>query len=147
MEREDPLVGFHFAVEIQGVVKGYFTECAGLGSENEIIEHKVVTESGQEVVMKIPGRLQWENITLKRGITSSMDIWDWRKQVEEGAVAEARHDGSVTMFDQQLNPVARWEFKQGWPVKVTGPQPKSDSNEIGVEELTIAHEYISRVSI
>jgi phage tail-like protein len=147
MDREDPLVGFHFAVEIQGVVKGFFTECSGLGSENDIIEHKVVTESGQEIVLKIPGRLKWENITLKRGITSSMDIWDWRKQVEDGKVDEARHDGSVTMFDQGLNPVARWEFKKGWPVKVTGPQPKSDSNEIGVEELTIAHEYISRVSV
>ena len=146
-DHEDPLVGFHFAVEIQNVVSGYFTECAGLGSEHEIIEHQVVTESGQEVVMKLPGRLKWESITLKRGITSSMDIWDWRKQVEDGQIKEARHDGSITMFDHQLNPVARWEFKRAWPVKVTGPQPKADSNEIGIEELTLAHEYISRVAI
>ncbi|MGC9466976.1 MAG: phage tail protein [Anaerolineae bacterium] len=146
-EREDPLVGFHFSVEIQGVVTGFFTECSGLGSEHEVIEHNVVTEQGQEIVMKIPGRLKWENITLKRGITSSMDIWDWRKMVEDGRVDEARHDGSITMFDHQLNPVARWEFKRGWPLKVTGPQPKADSNEIGVEELTIAHEYIVRVEI
>ncbi len=146
-EHEDPLVGFHFSVEIQGVVKGFFTECSGLGSEHEVIEHNVVTEQGQEIVMKIPGRLKWENITLKRGITSSMDIWDWRKQVEDGKVADARHDGSITMFDHELNPVARWEFKRGWPIKVTGPQPKSDSNEIGIEELTIAHEYIVRVKV
>jgi phage tail-like protein len=144
---EDPLVGFHFSVEIQGVVTGYFTECTGLGSEHEVIEHNVVTEKGQEVVMKVPGRLKWENIVLKRGITSNMDIWDWRKEVEDGKVADARHDGSVTMFDQELNPVARWEFKRGWPLKVTGPQPKSDSNEIGIEELTIAHEYITRVAV
>ncbi len=147
MPEENPLVGFHFSVEVQGVVTGFFTECTGLGSEHEVIEHKVVTEQGQEIVMKIPGRLQWENITLKRGITSAMDIWDWRKQVEDGQVADARHDGSITMFDQELNPVARWEFQNAWPVKVTGPQPKSDSNEIGIEELTLAHEYISRVDI
>ena len=146
-EHEDPLVGFHFAVEVQNVVTGYFTECTGLGSEHEVIEHNVVTEQGQEVVMKIPGRLKWEDIVLKRGITSSMDIWDWRKEVENGQVADARHDGSITMFDQKLNPVARWEFKRGWPLKVTGPQPKSDSNEIGIEELTIAHEYIERVAV
>ncbi|MDF1512929.1 MAG: phage tail protein [Anaerolineae bacterium] len=146
-DHEDPLVGFHFAVEIQGVVTGYFTECTGLGSEHEVIEHKVVTEKGIEVVMKIPGRLKWENIVLKRGITSNMDIWDWRKEVEDGQVDGARHDGSITMFDQELSPVARWEFKRGWPLKVTGPQPKSDSNEIGIEELTIAHEYIVRVAV
>lgn len=146
-EYEDPLVGFHFAVEVQGVVTGYFTECSGLGSEHEVIEHNVVNEKGQEIVIKVPGRLKWDNITLKRGITSNMDIWDWRKMVEDGQVEDARHDGSVTMFDSQLNPVARWEFKRGWPLKVTGPQPKSDSNEIGIEELTIAHEYITRVEV
>jgi phage tail-like protein len=143
--REDPLVGFHFAVEIQGAVTGYFTECSGLGSENEIIEHKVVNEKGVEVVMKIPGRLKWEDITLKRGITSSMDIWDWRKKVEEGKVSEARQDGSIVMYDQSLKEVARWNFFSAWPIKVSGPQPKSDSNEIGVEELGIAHEFIERV--
>lgn len=147
MPEENPLVGFHFSVEVQGVVRGFFTECTGLGSEHEVIEHKVVTEQGQEIVMKIPGRLKWENITLKRGITSAMDIWDWRKQVEDGRVEEARHDGSITMYDQELNPVARWEFQKAWPVKVTGPQPKADSNEIGIEELTLAHEYITRVDI
>ncbi len=144
--REDPLVGFHFAVDIQGQVTGYFTECSGLGSEQEVIEHKVVNEAGVEVVMKVPGRLKWENITLKRGITSNMDIWTWRKMVENGDVVGARADGSVVMYDQALAEVARWNFQSGWPVKVTGPSVKADGNEIGVEELTIAHEYIERVN-
>jgi phage tail-like protein len=141
---QDPLVGFHFAVDLQGIIKGYFTECSGLGSEQDVIEHKVINEKGVEVVMKVPGRLKWENITLKRGITESMDIWEWRQLVEDGKVEEARRDGSITMFNQQLTPVARWDFRRAWPVKVSGPQPKADSNEIGIEELTIAHEYIRR---
>lgn len=146
-DREDPLVGFHFGVDIQnGKITGYFTECSGLGSEHEVIEHKVVTETGQEVVMKLPGRLKWDNITLKRGITSSMDLWDWRKQVEDGDVDGARADGSIVMYDQNLNEVARWNFERAWPIKISGPQPKSDSNEISVEELEMAHEYIARVS-
>ena len=37
-DHEDPLVSFHFAVDIQGVVQGFFTECSGLGSETEIVE-------------------------------------------------------------------------------------------------------------
>lgn len=143
--RTDPLVGFHYAVEIQGMVSGYFTECSGLGSEHEVIDHKVVDEQGTEVVMKIPGRLKWENVTLKRGITDNMDIWDWRKQVEDGDVESARANGSIVMFDQQLSEMARWNFEGGWPVKVSGPSVKSDSNEIGIEELSIAHEGLWRV--
>jgi phage tail-like protein len=144
--RTDPLVGFHYAVEIQGMVSGYFTECSGLGSEHEVIEHKVVDQNGREIIMKIPGRLKWENITLKRGITDNMDIWDWRKKVEDGDVDAARANGSIVMFDQHLNEMARWNFENAWPVKVSGPQVKSDTNEISIEELTIAHEGLWRVN-
>jgi phage tail-like protein len=145
LQRKDPLVSFQYAVEIQGKVSGYFTECAGLGSEHEVIEHKVVDSKGKEVIQKVPGRLKWENIVLKRGITDSMDIWDWRKKVEEGKVDDARANGSIVMMDQHLNAVARWNFENAWPVKVSGPSMKSDSNEIGIEELTIAHEGLWRV--
>ncbi len=145
-KRQNPLVGFHFAVDIGGVIKGYFTECSGLGSEHEVIEQREVNEKGREIVIKLPGRLKWDNITLKRGITSSMDIWAWRQQVEDGDVESARKDGSIVMYDRKLKEVARWNFRRAWPVKVTGPQPKADSNEIGLEELTLAHEFIRRVS-
>ncbi len=141
----DPLVQFHYAIEVQGVLKGYFTECSGLGSEHEVIEHKAVDSKGKEVVQKIPGRLKWENIVLKRGITDNMDIWDWRKQVEDGKVKDARKNGSIVMMDQDLNVVARWNFENAWPVKVTGPKLQSSSNEIGVEELTITHERLERI--
>lgn len=144
MADENPLVGFHFMLDVQGAITGYFTECSGIGSENEVIEHKVITEKGQEVVLKIPGRLKWENITLKRGITSNMDMWKWRKKVEDGDHKGAQMNGSVVMFDQTLKEVARWNFERAWPVKISGPQPKADGNEIGIEELTIAHEYIKR---
>lgn len=145
--REDPLVGFHFALEVQDQIAGYFTECSGIGSENEIITHNVVNEKGVEVVLKIPGRLKWGDITLKRGITTNLDLWDWRKLIEDGKVGEARRDGSVVMFDQTLTEVARWNFNQAWPAKISGPVPKAEGNEIVVEEITICHEYIARVKV
>lgn len=144
--REDPLVGCRFKVDVGGVITGYFTECSGLGSETDIIEQKVVNEKGVEVVMKVPGRLKWGDITLKRGITSDMQIWNWRKKVEEGDVDGARRNGSIVMYDQSLAERARWDFMNAWPSKVSGPAPKADSNEIGIEELVLVHEYIKRVS-
>jgi phage tail-like protein len=132
-------------LDISGVIQGYFTEVSGLGSENEVIEHKIVKD-GKEIVRKIPGRLKWGDITLKRGITASMDIWTWRKSVEDGNVSSARKNGSIFMLDQEGAPVAHWKFEHGWPSKVSGPSIKSDANEIGVEELVIVHEYIVRVT-
>ena len=141
----DPLIGAHFQVSV-GAVTGYFTEVAGLGSETEVIEHKIMAKDVKEpLIRKVPGRLKWGDITLKRGITSSMDFYDWRKQVEQGDVDGARLDGTITMFDNTFAPVAEWTFNKGWPSKISGPSLSADGNAIGVEELTIVHEGIKRV--
>jgi phage tail-like protein len=144
--REDPLVGFNFMIDVGGKIKGYFTEVSGLGSESDVIESKVMTEKGVEVVLKIPGRLKWGDITLKRGITSNMDMWDWRQMVVDGDAAGARMNGSIVMFDRTGAEAARWNITNAWPLKISGPAPKSDSNEIGVEELTLVHEAILRAN-
>jgi phage tail-like protein len=144
VQTRDPLVGFHYAIEVQGVVTGYFTECSGIGSEHEVIEHKIVDEKGRELIQKIPGRLKWENVTFKRGITENMDIWDWRETVVQGQVDDARRNGSIVMFNQSLEEVARWNFENAWPLKVSGPSMKADSNEFGIEELVLTHEGLYR---
>ena len=142
----DPLIGFNFRLEIEGKLTGYFTECSGIGSEHEIIEHKAVDENGHEFVQKIPGRLKWQDVSLKRGITDTMDIWDWRTEVENGKMGAARTHGSIIMMDRNYQDVARWNFENGWPSKVTGPSVKSDSNEFGIEEVTLVIERMWRVS-
>jgi phage tail-like protein len=142
----DPLIGFNYALEIEGKLSGYFTECSGIGSEHEIVEHKVVDDQGHEIVQKIPGRLKWGDVTLKRGITEKMDIWDWRQKVEEGNMSEARTNCSIVMFDRNYEAVARWDFVNAWPSKVSGPEVKADSNEFGVEEVILVHEGMKRTS-
>ncbi len=141
---KDPLVGFHYKIEVQGEITGFFTECGGLGSETEIIEHKIIDERGVEIIQKIPGRMKYTDITLKRGITDNMDVWKWRKMVEDGDVAGARRNGSIVMFDQKLTEVARWNLRNAWPSKVSGPSLQSDSNAVGIEEMTIVHEGLVR---
>jgi phage tail-like protein len=141
---EDPLLGFNFMLELEGAVAGYFTECNGIGSEHEVIEHKVVDKGGHEIIRKIPGRLKFTDITLKRGITSDMKIWEWRDLAVIGKIADARKNCTITMLSRDYKPVATWHFANAWPSKVTGPSLKADSNEIGVEEITIVHEGMYR---
>lgn len=141
---EDPLLGFNFMLELEGALVGYFQECSGIGSEHEVTEHKVVDESGHEITRKIPGRLKWGDVTLKRGITSNLDLWEWRDQVVNGDVKGARKNCTVTMMDRAYSPVAVWHFTAAWPSKVNGPSLKSDDNSIGVEEVTLVHEGMYR---
>jgi len=144
-KRTDPFGSMRFEVEVKPWVSGSFRECTGLGSETELIETKESMPGGFTEYIKCPGALKWDNITLKRGITYSMELWQWRGKVEEGKVDDARANGSIKMYDSQNSCVARWNFENGWPQKVSGPTFNATSNEIGVEELVIVHEGVSRV--
>jgi phage tail-like protein len=146
MEEKDPLVSAWFSVEFQGAVVGAFRECTGLGSENEVVEYKASGPGGQFILKKVPGRMKWNNITLKRGITDAMDMWKWRQLVEEGKVNEARKSGSIVMHDQEGGQIARWNFVNAWPSKLTGPTANATANEVGIEELEITHEGYTRVN-
>ena len=141
----DPVIGFSFSVEISGKVAGYFTEIGGLGSETEIVEHKVTDPQGRDVIQKIPGRLKYTDVTLKRGVTAALDFWTWRKMVEDGNIVGARSNGTIIMYDQALTAVAQWDFTNAWPTKVSGPSISSDSNAFGVEEMSICYETLTRV--
>ncbi len=145
MANTDPLVSAWFGVEFQDEVKGAFRECTGLGSQNEVVEYKASGQKGEYVVKKVPGRMTWNNITLKRGITDDMDMWKWRKTVEEGKIDDARKNGSIIMFNQQGDEIARWNFINAWPSKLTGPTANAGNNEVGIEELEITHEGYERV--
>ncbi len=141
---EDPLGAFNFFVEVQPWLSGAFRECSGLGSETETAEYKASGPGGQFVIQKVPGNMKWSNINLKRGISSSMDAWKWRKEVEEGKVDSARSNGSIIMYNQTGAEVARWNFTRGWPSKISGPSMNANGTEIGIEELEIVHEGLIR---
>lgn len=143
----DPLIGFQFAIDVGGKLSGYFSECSGLGSEHEIVEHKVVDKDGHEIVQKIPGRLKWNDVTLKRGITDNLEIWEWRDKVVNGTMKDARTNCSIIMFDRDYKPAAQWDLINAWPSKVTGPELKADSNDFGIEELVLVHEGMKRVKV
>jgi phage tail-like protein len=141
----DPMVGAYFQVSV-GAISGYFTEISGVGSETEVIEHKIMAEGVKEsIIRKIPGRLKWGDITVKRGITTSMDFYTWRQQVEQGDVDGARLDGTIIMYDNTFSPMAEWNFFRAWPSKISGPTFSADGNAVGIEELTIVHEGIKRI--
>jgi phage tail-like protein len=146
-EREDPLVAFKFGLELEGKMSGYFTQVGGIGSESEVVQHKVVnSETGETIMQQIPGRLSWTPVTMKRGVTSAMDIWKWRQMVVEGKIKDARTNCSIIAYDQENKEIARWNFTNAWPSKVVGPEMDAGSTNYMIEDVTIVHEGVERVS-
>ncbi|MCB0115902.1 MAG: phage tail protein [Caldilineaceae bacterium] len=141
---EDPLVGFNYSLEIGGGLVGYFTECSGIGSEHDVVEKQYVDKDGRSFVRKVPGILKYNNVTLKRGITSDLKIWEWRADAEKGDMTKARQNCTITMYDRNFKAVAIWHFVNAWPSKVSGPDLSSDGNDFGVEEIEFVHEGFYR---
>ena len=144
-DREDPLVAFKFGLEIEGKLSGFFTTVSGVGSESEVVEHKITNpDTGETIIQKIPGRLTWTEVTLKRGVTSNIDVWAWRQSVVEGKIDDARTNCSIIAYNQANEEIARWNFENAWPSKVTGPEMDAGSQDYMVEEIVIVHEGMWR---
>ena len=83
-KRNDPMGQFNFLIEIDGVVKGGFSEVSGLTTDTNIVEYREGQEQ-QETPRKLPGLMKYNNVVLKRGWTKDRSLWEWRKKVIEGA--------------------------------------------------------------
>jgi len=146
-EREDPLVAFKFGLEIEGKLSGMFNSVSGIGSETEVISQKLVnSDTGETIIRQLPGRLTWTPITMKRGVTSNLDIWKWRQSVVEGKIDEARTNCSIIAYSQDNSEIARWNLENAWPSKVVGPEMDAGSTNYMIEDVTIVHEGVERVS-
>jgi phage tail-like protein len=135
---------FHFYVEIDGVTQAIFRECSIPGSENQVIEYREGGKKGENIVRKQPGPLKWGDVTLKRGLTDNVELWKWRKEVEDGKIDSARKNMSIVLYDQANTEVARWNIKDAWPSKIDGGNVNATGNEIVVESVTIVNEGVER---
>lgn len=136
--QEDPLVSISYGLEVEGELKGFFAWVEGIGSESEVVEHRIIDPDTEEArVEKVPGQLSWSGIALTRGITSNLAAWEWRKEVENGDIEAAMSDISIVAYDQSGTEITRWDFENAWPSKISAPEGSSTGS--GVETLTIVH--------
>jgi len=134
--RNDPYRSANFLVEIDGITRAGFRECSGLDTSQDPIEYREGNEG--LTARKLPGLNKFSNITLKWGTSDDADLWDWRKSAMSGSVT--RKNGSIVQLNELGEEKVRWNFREGWPTKWTGPSYNATGNEVSIETLEIAHE-------
>jgi len=142
-KRDDPYRGFKFRVEIEGIQRAGFREVSGLDSAQDAVDYREGDDKTM-TIRKLAGLNKFSSITLKRGITDDMQLWNWRKQVMQGKMEGARKSGAIILMDDEGNDKSRWEFKEGWPSKWTGPSFNATSNDVAIDTLEIVHEGLDR---
>ncbi len=136
-QRNDPYSQFNFLIEIDGVVKGGFSECTGLSTDTNVIDYREGNEK-QLTPRRLPGLMKYTNIVLKRGFTADQSLWKWRLSVINGQTS--RSTGSIILLDEARNTALTWTFREGWPVKWDGPALNGKTSEVAIETLEICHE-------
>lgn len=132
-----PVPKFHFSVEWAGNDIG-FQEVTGLEMETQFIEYRPGDDTTY-ITQKIPGLKKHGNITLKKGVYDGDDaFWAWFQDVQTNP--ERREDITISLLNEEGDPVVTWTVYNCFPVKLTGPDLKSDANEIAIESLELAHE-------
>jgi phage tail-like protein len=134
-----PYLTFNFAVEIEGLLVGGFTEVSGLESTIEVEEYREGGVNG--FVHKLPGRTSYSNLVLRHGLTGVGSLWDWYHHTTEGAIY--RRNGTIMLLSPRQFPVMWWNFRNALPVRWTGPTFNAASDEVGVEELELVHEGVT----
>jgi len=132
---DNPYTSFRFRVEIEGIEVARASEISGLQIETEIETYE---EGGvNSYVHKLPKRTKYQNITLKRGITDSHEMWDWYQDVVSG-IFERKY-GAIVLMDANNEDKWRWDFLEAYPIKWTGPDLRADSNTVAFETIELVH--------
>lgn len=135
-------LGSQFGLEIDGVELARFTAVSGLGYESEVVSFQDTLADGKVITRKRPGRISFPDIVLKRGLSSDNSLVEWYQTVVDGQVE--RKSGSVVIYDQTSTEIGRWNFENGWIAKWSASDLDAGSDDIMIEEVTIAHEYMER---
>jgi phage tail-like protein len=123
-------------VTIEGIGVAIFAGISGLSMEVEVVEYRDGGDTG--TVRKLPGRLKFPDIVLKRGMTSDNALWDWMQKSATGV-----HDPrkvTFVLFSPDGTPVRTVVIRNAFPVKWEGPSLDASGSDVAIETLVIAHE-------
>jgi phage tail-like protein len=143
--RDRPYTQFNFLVDLgTGVTDGPragFRECSEIGLSVDVIEYRNGNEK-ENNVRKLTGLARVNDVTLKRGIIGSLDLYQWLDQIRNGDQAALR-SVIIQLQNEDHTAVAQeWKLMRARIVKhVSGPL-NACASDVAIEELTLAYERL-----
>ena len=146
--RNNPYGAFNYLVSLggaqgdgsEGTIIGGFSDVSGLGFEVNYSDYR----NGNEMVntmRHIPNTFKNDEVTLKRGVVGSDDLFAWLKGVRDGT-ADPR-PVTITLLDEARNAVVTWKLVNAQPKKWVGPTlAAKGGGEVAMEEIHLVHEGI-----
>lgn len=141
-QRNDPYRNFRFKVAIDGIQVAGFSEVTIPDSTTDPVEYREGIDAPYQ--RKLSGLTKYGNITLKKGLTDSMDLYNWRLSVEQKGALSNRKNLSLILIDEEGNEKAQWDVVEAWPTKYSSSGFSAKANEVVIETLELVHEGVTR---
>jgi len=140
-----PFTAFNFAVELsvpgvaQTVCNAAFAECDGL---EQSVDVKTIREGGNNgVQIRLAGPLSYGTVTLKRGMTSAFDLWNWMDAIV--ASPWTRATGEIVVYSpDHASERACFVLGRVLPVKLKAPPLNAKDGLVAIEELQLAYDWL-----
>ena len=150
----DPIIAQNFFLEIDGEVVSILASVSGLDVEMEVASTQQVGKDGKSQTIKtLAGRNKQGDLQLVRlaPADSTQDkLWGWFNDIRGKGIllsdrTNNRKNGSVVMYDSTHVEIARFNFTNGWPSKISTDQLSVDSNDPVKETITLTIETLERI--
>ncbi len=143
-----PFSTFNFLIsfDVEGLPKplcsASFSECDGLEMSVEV---KKIREGGNNVTqINLNGPVSYGQLTLKRGMTSALDLWDWFELLQKTATYGLRGSAEVTLLAADgATEQARFKLTGCMPVKIKAPALNAKETQVAIEEMQVAYERMT----
>lgn len=132
---------FYFGVSVLPfALDAAFQEVSGLSKQMEVEE--VVSGGENRFAYRLPGRVKYENLVLRRGVASSGAAFSvWCASVLDSDFAEpvTTMDVLVTLYNNQHMPTMSWSIIGAYPVKWSMSDLKSQENTLLIETIELSY--------
>ena len=144
MPDRQPYRTYNFRVEIDGIGEAQFAEVVVPSAEIAVVEYREGADK-TSATRKLPGRVSYGNVVLKRGITADLSLYQWFRAVSQGDFQP--RNAMIVLLDAERQDVRRWLARDTWPVKYEGPALNAKNNEVAIELLELAVEELEIESL
>jgi len=143
--RDRPYTQFNFLVDLgNGVTEGPkagFQELSGIGMEVAVSEYRT-GNSKENSVMKITGINKASDVTMKRGVIGSFDLYQWLDQIRNGDQNALRTVTIQLQNEDHTEVVQTWKLLRARIIKHTSGPFNAKGSDVAMEELVIAYERL-----
>lgn len=140
----DPLKGFKFRMEIEGVEVAGFKEITGIETKIGVIDYAEGDDVNQKV-RKLTGRQNYTNVVFKRGIvTDGAPLWEWYNSVSDYGREFERKAVTIAVIADDSSDADKkiYTFIEAWPCRYKGPSLDALVDAVAVEEIEFAYEKL-----